>query len=238
MNKITFKYLSKHSYEVCEKPRPASNYIPAWHKNMKGYSPTPSCPAGNKLSLSVAGSNATAKKCIPMLDSITSGYIVPLWADVVVEQTEGGPYLNWLVDQPIFTVHGSSYGDMTAPKGYHNMVFKYTTYFRIETPKGYSTDIRPPSGHYDLPIQVIPAVVDTDKSVIDSNFPCWIKSDFEGVIKKGTPIAQVVPFKRENWKSEATYITEEKFRSELNRGFLSTLKNNYAENLWSRKKYE
>lgn len=238
MPNINFKYLSKHAFEVCEKPRPASHFIPEWHKNMPSYSPTPTCPAADRLSLTGGGTNVTAKKCIPMLDSISSGYIVPLWADIVVEQSQNGPLLNWLVEDSVFSLHGSSYVGMTPPPSFSHIVFKYMTYFRMETPNGYSVQVRPPAGHYNLPIQVIPAIIDTDRSVIDSNFPCWIKKDFEGIIKKGTPVAQVIPFKRENWKSEFSYITEDQFSIQLNKGFLSTVKNNYVENIWSRKKYE
>jgi hypothetical protein len=127
---------------------------------------------------------------------------------------------------------------MPAPAGFTNLVFKYMTYFRMETPSGYSVLVKPPSGHDDLPIQAISAVVDTDKSMIDSNFPCWIRSDFEGVIKKGTPIAQLLPFKREDWKSDFSYVTEEEYQIQLNKGFLNTIKNNYVDRYWSRKKYE
>lgn len=238
MPKINFTYLGRHAYEVCEHPRPASQFIPDWHKNMNSYSPTPTCPAGDRLSILNQGTNATAKKCMPMLDSISSGYIVPLWTDVVVERTANGPYINWVVDQPVFGVHGSSYQGMDVPVGMHPMVFKYMTYFRMETPPGYSVAVQPPAGHNNLPVRVIPAVIDTDKSQIDSNFPCWIRADFEGIIKKGTPIAQILPFKRENWKSESSYISEEDYQIQLNKGFLNTLKNNYVDKYWSRKKYE
>ena len=238
MNKIKFNYIGEYAYNVCERPKPAKEYIPEWHKRMPVYAPTPSCPAGDKLSIHNNGTNVTGKKCMPMLDGISEGYIVPLWADVNVEQTPQGPYVTWTTDINVFSVHGSPYPGMPAPMGYHPIVFKYSPYFRIETPPGYSIFIRPPAGHQDLPIQVVSATVDTDKSVIDSNFPCWFRSDFEGVIKKGTPIAQVIPFKRQDWKSEFSMISEDEFAYQMNKGFLSTLKDNYVSKFWSRKKYE
>lgn len=238
MPKITFNYLSDYADRVCERPSPAQNFIPEWHRKMPTYSPTPFAPHGDKLSIHDGGTNVTAKKCMPMLDGITGGYVVPLWADINIQQTGQGPYVNWTVDMDVFSIHGSPYPNMPAPLGFHPMVFKYMPYFRIETPPGYSVMIRPPAGHYDLPIQVIPATVDTDKSVIDSNFPCWIKAGFEGVVKKGTPIAQVIPFRRENWKAEFTKTDENEFAYQINRGFLNTLKDNYVSRYWSRKKYE
>jgi antitoxin (DNA-binding transcriptional repressor) of toxin-antitoxin stability system len=34
------------------------------------------------------------------------------------------------------------------------------------------------------------------------SIPFYIKNGFEGVIKSGTPVAQIIPFKQENWKAE------------------------------------
>lgn len=238
MPKILFNYFNDFAYNVAERPAPANKFIPNWHKEMATYAPNEMEPWGNKLSVKDSGTNTTAKKCIPMLDAISGGYIVPLWADVHVKQTPQGPYLSWKVDKEVFALHGSPHPGMPTPLGFHPMVFKYATYFRIETPEGYSTMIRPPAGHYNLPIEVVPAVVDTDKSVIDSNFPCWFRTDFEGVIEMGTPIAQVIPFKRDNWKAEFSQIDENKYIYQLNKGFLNTLKNNYVKRYWSQKKYE
>ena len=238
METIKFNYIGKYAYDVIDKPRPANEFIPEWHKNMPTYAKTPLCPAGDKLSTLDGGTNVTAKKCMPMLDSISEGYIIPLWADVHVQQTLNGPYLGWMVDKDVFSVHGSPYPGMVPPFGFSNLVFKFMTYMRIETPPGYSIMVRTPSGHNDLPVRVISSTVDTDKSVIDSNIPCVFKEGFEGVIKRGTPIAQIVPFKRQPWKAEVDIISEEDFNNQLNRDFLTCLKDNYVKKFWSRKKYE
>jgi hypothetical protein len=34
------------------------------------------------------------------------------------------------------------------------------------------------------------------------NFPFFLKKDFNGIIKAGTPIIQAIPFKRETWDME------------------------------------
>ena len=47
----------------------------------------------------------------------------------------------------------------------------------------------------------MPGIVDTDKYVAPVNFPFVINDPkFEGLISKGTPIAQIIPFKRNSWK--------------------------------------
>jgi hypothetical protein len=52
----------------------------------------------------------------------------------------------------------------------------------------------------------IQGIVDADgftHSEEGSNLPFLLKEDFTGMIKKGTPMYQIIPFKRETWKSEA-----------------------------------
>jgi hypothetical protein len=98
--------------------------------------------------------------------------------------------------------------------------------------------VQTPAGHYQLPFRVIPAVIDSDRSVIDNNFPCWVQDGFEGIVEKGTPIAQVVPFKRTDWKAEMSLITREDHQRHSEIGFESNILNNYVRHIWSKKKYE
>jgi hypothetical protein len=45
-------------------------------------------------------------------------------------------------------------------------------------------------------------VVDTDKYFAPINFPFVLNDySFEGLIPAGTPMAQVIPFKRESWNT-------------------------------------
>lgn len=238
MKKIIFEYIGKYAYDMCEKPYPSIENIPEWHKKMKPYSISEDNPKGSKLMIIDGHSNATAKKCTPMLDSISFGYTVPLWSDVLVSNKEDQISIDWRVKKDVFQLHGPSSREIPAPEGYDSVVFKFITHFRIRTPPGYSCLITSPSGHYDLPFKAINGIIDTDKSVIDTNIPCWIKSNTNGIIEKGTPIAQIFPFKRDNWEKEFEIIDEEKQRSEEDLGFLSTIKNNYVKNIWSRKTFK
>jgi hypothetical protein len=246
--KIDFIYYNRLAYEMAKeqescRPRPAKYFLPEWYKKMDAYTRLPENNFKNKFMMNKSESNKTAKKCVPMLDAMTSGYVIPLWCDVFVQQVKNEndgkfyPEINWAISLDVFSMHGSSSKDIPPPFGYDPIVFKFITWFRIQTPKGYSLMISPPSGHYQLPLHAIPAIVDTDRSVIDSNFPCWIQSGFEGVIKKGTPIAQVTPFKRQNWKTNflQTDFLDHFLNEEKN--FNSNLVNNYIKNIWSKKEY-
>lgn len=234
MKNIKFTYIGEYFYEVCEHPQPSSAFIPDWYRTMPEYQ-----GYNNKLTILNNNSNATAKKCIPMLDEIITGYTVPLWADVQVQQIpESPPMLSWRVSEQVFDMNGPSSALIPPPPGFSNNVFKFVSGFRIQTPPGYSIMVKQPSGHYDLPFHVIPAIVDTDKSVIENNFPMWVEEGFEGIVEKGTPMVQIVPFKRDDWKSEIDWITFDQFNIDRDRGYRSTIRNNYSKNIWSKKRFK
>lgn len=240
---INFIYHDKIAYEMNQHPEPAKNFIPLWYKEMTPYQKSNFNPSGRSLIVQNQESNATAKKCTPMLDGISSGYIVPLWCDVQVRQEKNiesgkyNPIISWRINRNVFQLHGPSSIDIPAPFGYDRIVFKFLTYFRIQTPAGYSIMVTNPFGHYNLPFYAIPAVIDSDRSVIDNNFPCWIQEGFEGVIEKGTPIAQVTPFKRTNWKMKTSEISTDEHIKNVQINFESNIVNNYRKNIWSKKIY-
>lgn len=238
MPKIKFTYLEEYFYEVAERPKPSKNFIPDWFRNMGMFEKSPENPDGTKLMIRNMSANKTAKQCMPMLDAMLTGYTIPLWSDVQVTQDdESNPYITWRVSQPLFELHGRSSMDIPEPPGYNKMVFKYIPHFRVETPPGYSIMIRPVAGFYDPVFMPVTAIVDTDKEKIDTNFPIWVKDGFEGIVEKGTPIAQIIPFKREDWSSEFSWMTEKKYMMELDKHFQSNLIQNYKRNVWGKKNY-
>lgn len=232
-NKIKFTFLSEYGWGIeAARPRPASSIIPKWFKEMGQYDD----PEG--IRVIDRTSNATAKKCTPMLDSMTSGYILSLWSDILVHQEEQtGPQLSWKVDRNVFSLHGESSRKIPPPTGYDNIVFKYNSLMTITTPPKYSILVVPPLAHHDLPIKAIPAIIDTDKPTIDLAFPVWIKSGFNGVIEKGTPVVQIIPFKKESWTSEIDYMTDKEFVLHMDNNFNSSIKNHYIKNIWSKKEF-
>jgi hypothetical protein len=239
---INFIYHNRLPYEMVLEQKNTSpflskKFIPDWYKNMEPYLINEENPSGNNITVINRESNATAKKCMPMFDGMSSGYIIPLWSDVLISNANGSKDISWRVYPDVFQPHNESSRRIPPPIGYENTVFKYICWFRIKTPPGYSILITPPFGHYDLPFYAIPAIVDSDKSVIDSNFPCWIKSDLEGIVEKGTPIAQIIPFKRDNWKSNISLISFEDHMINEQKKFRSNIKNNYTRNIWSKKEF-
>lgn len=237
--KIIFESCFPWFNEVAPKPISASQVLPEWFKKMAPYMPDAINKKGKHLSIFDKQANASAKKCTPMLDALTSGYIIPLWSDVYVDASNkfDTPIITWRTSQPIFEQHGNQSQEVGTPFGYHPQAYKYLNWWRIITPPNYSVMITQPFGFQNTNFSAIPAIVDTDKSTTVILPPIWIKKGFVGVIEKGTPIVQVTPFKRENWQSEYSSLKDGEYQIIQDKNFNSTLVNHYIRKVWSRKIY-
>jgi hypothetical protein len=69
--------------------------------------------------------------------------------------------------------------------------------------------------------------------------PFWIRKGFSGVIPKGTPFMQILPFKRETWQAVNIAADELQVRRNLKRAnrFRSEPNDYYRNHTWTRKKY-
>ena len=238
--KINFKARSKDEFYIQEKPYPAVKNIPAWFKNQVPYeiNPFDKSLSDGKVHVRERTANATFKKCVPLLDGMSSGYIVPLWADVEIVQGDQ-PIIYWKTLHDVFKPHGENTRNMTPPPGYNNQVFKYSNCWIPQTPKGYSCLVTSPFGHNDLPFKAVPAVVDTDRSSLELVFPVWVKDNFSGIVEKGTPIAQIIPFKRDDWDSTFDYYENGEYLNVIEeKNFNSTIVGHYIKNIWSKKKFK
>jgi len=244
-NTIKFTARDEHGWKVQPKPVPASTLIPEWWRKMTPYDVSPINLDGKKLILENKVINATFKKCTPMLDAITSGYIIPLWADVQVRQIKDQdgtyyPRITWKVEyyRGVFEPHGFSSRQITPPTGYSTFVFKYINTWIPSTPAGYSVLVTTPFGHRDLPFYAVPAIVDSDKSNLEMIPPMWIKDGFEGIIEAGTPLLQITPFKRNDWKSEFDYYKNGEYEITEDKNFNKYIVAHYVKRFWSKKSYK
>jgi hypothetical protein len=102
INEIEFIALDKHAFEICPKPFPASQALPQWWKDASPYVKSEKNLDGKKIIVENFESNASFKKCTPMLDLLSSGYIVPLWADVQVRIENGYPLMDYIDNKTTF----------------------------------------------------------------------------------------------------------------------------------------
>lgn len=216
-NIITFRAQNEHVWKVRERPFPSSNVLPEWWKEMKPYS-----NLENKFKLN-PGPTVTVKKCAPALDALTAGYIVPLWTDVFVSKENNIPLIQWSSQEVVFdTWHETQVSKYEIPDGFSSTVLKYIHGWTIKTPPGWSCLITHPFGYQNIPIKTISGIVDTDILETEINTPFFIKNNFEGIIEKGTPMFQIIPFKRSDWQSNfilenenQLYFNVEKLRTKL-----------------------
>jgi hypothetical protein len=239
---INFRARSKTEFDTHIRPYPAVKKLPKWFLDADPYEHHPvdfTAPDDGRVHVRHMISNATFKKCTPLLDGMSAGYIIPLFADVEVNSINDQADIWWKTKQDVFQIHGLSTSKITTPPGYNSRVFKYINCWIPQTPKGYSCLVVSPFGHNDLPFKAVPAIVDTDKSTLELIFPVWVKSDLDCIVEKGTPIVQIIPFKRDDWQSTFDYYEDGEYRGVIEeKNFNSTIVGHYIKNHWSKKTFK
>lgn len=216
-------------------PTPAKSNIPDWYKKMDSY-----IEGKKEAYVDDRGfSSATSKKCMPLYDAITSGYIIYLNTDVEVTQTSEGTYYKW-PDRDIVSFHDPLQIE-THHKNKNLPIPKFHNYWAIRTSPGYSCLFVNPM-HRQSVFTCFEGVVDTDKYWSPVHFPFMLNEDkWEGTITAGTPLIQVIPFKRESYQMKVQREEDDpKFVSNLakiNTSIKATFFNGYKDRFWSKKDY-
>jgi hypothetical protein len=231
-NIIKFIATDKFVKETYLKPIPAKDCIPNWWKDVSQYDITDSNPYGKNFN----HQTKTFKKCMPLIDMMTSGYMVLLNADI---QVTNGKDISWRVANDIVKFETFESAKLIdRPEGFNENVIRYYGGFVARTPKGYSSLITHPFAYQSLPFRTMTGIVDTDSAILPIEPLFWMKDSFNGVIKRGTPIAQVIPFKREYWKAEYDEYEEDEHFFNVQKGIKSNIVNNYVLNHWKRKSFK
>lgn len=181
-------------------PMPAIKEIPQWYKKM---------PALRRLynkHNSDEKKDFTVKKCIPILDAFTTGYYLVTKYESVWTITSDGEHsctcpANMVEGgtKPITMHPYEQIRDIELGGIYNEYAYKFSNPYVIKTPPGYSCIFTHPFNQVS-PFLTLTGVVDTDMHPLAVQFPFLMLKDWEGVIKAGTPIVQIIPFKREEWK--------------------------------------
>ena len=213
---------------------PAKNRLPQWYKD------DTRLPKDQKRF-----QDKHIKHCIPFLDALTTGYHIVTAQDIIAIQIEGKTRLEWInYEEPGYAPEEFVPADirtseraitLPTPAGFDDTHFVWSLHGTLELPKGYSAIFTHPLNQYDLPFFTLSGVVD-DFVMHSGKIPFFVKSGFEGLIPKGTPLMQIIPFKREDWDSKEEPGLYAK--SELNRQqSTTTFRGWYKNNIWKQKKY-
>ena len=230
-NKIIFTDTTQSNLEP---PKHASKFIPEWYKNMDSYTNKEKKPIGN------GQVGSTVKKCIPVFDAITAGYIITTPADVWVsiKDIDGvkTQYFEWS-NYSLIEFHPIEQAP-THPSKKPYAYPKFINPWGIKTPKGYSALFVQPF-HRESVFTILEGIVDTDTYTAPVNFPFVINDpNFEGLIPKDTPLAQIIPIKRDNWKLEIGSNTELKEQNNIKTKLKTKFFDGYKTMFWNQKEYK
>jgi len=210
MKTIEFFPLSKEIELTVPHPKPASSYIPEWYKCVPKFE-------DNKFKVNVLpdGStiaNATMKSCIPFLDSFTTGYIQETWCDILIEKVDHEHISYKYSGSPeIITIREKLSSKNIIDDNFYQIEFVWQQPWTPRLPSGWSMLYTHPLNRNDLPFESLSGIIDNDVfySERKGNYPFFIKKDFEGLIPAGTPMFQMIPFKRENWETKLNQHKDE-----------------------------
>jgi len=217
-------------------PVPASKIIPDWYKNLESYVGGYKRPDGN------AWTTATAKRCMPIFDAMCGGYIISTYTDLFVSQKEydpgkTAPNFEWSSFNPISYHSKKQIPEHPYGSGHDLGYPKWTNAWAIKTPPGYSCLFISPL-HRETPIIALPGVVDTDTYKAPVNFPFVLRDPkMDGLIPAGTPIIQVIPFKREEWKMQFGGVDEYKEQAAIYTKLRSLFFDSYKRQFRQNKEY-
>jgi hypothetical protein len=171
-------------------PVPAARCVPEWLRQMPTHVPSPD-------------ETPTVKNCMPFLEAMTFGYVIPVPTDITFTMEAGNLRVDVAgFDVPLVDVHS---GDQLLGAPYSGTpVVKFRTPWLIRTPPGYSTLVLAPLNRFEIPFHPLAGLVETDTYYRQIAFPslCTMAPGQQVKVAKGTPLVQVVPVPRELWSSQ------------------------------------
>jgi len=228
------------------RPIPAKMNIPEWFKELQ-HTPT----------------KQTIKGCMPFLDALSAGYLLRLSQDFILQHNqeidkkepqtalvpalrqghENAQQLNMNVG-PEAHAQVQLEGSPLLEKNKKFPIHKFLNCWYIKTPPGYSCLFVPPLNNADDRFEIISGIVDTDVFPGRINFPFVVNGykypKLDTVLKQGTPYVQVIPFKRQRWKMNLSFLeTKDAPKRNLKNTFKfhSKLYHVYKTRFWNKKSW-
>ncbi|CAB5218130.1 hypothetical protein UFOVP204_12 [uncultured Caudovirales phage] len=223
-------------------PMPTSKTLPEWYRKADRFARDPRTgefwenPDGS-------GKAPTWKACPAMFDIMTSGYVFVTPCDIEFYLDENEKIAVKVLDKQFehFCTPREPMDQFTGPMNCYEEHFAWFPNWAPSLPEGYSAIYFAPINRFDLPFVMTSGIVDNDKIDLPGSVPFFINKGFTGLIKKGTPYLQILPFKREDWQSE---VVQEDDRSLYARAMANSrfyrIKDGgvYKNKVWSKRSYD
>ena len=185
-------------YGVAPEPYPAGRNMPDWFKKVPAFSKT-SRDAHNIKAMN-------SKKCMPLIDAMTLGYIIPLCADQQISSNHDCSIVKFGPTSTIFDklVEFHSVEQVGGKSDiFKGDPIKFINPWVIKTAPGWSSLFVPPLNSFEDRFVCLSGLVDTDKYPKQVNFPgAWLKSNYDDYLPAGTPLVTVIPIKRSHTKED------------------------------------
>ncbi|TRD10681.1 hypothetical protein FGU71_01565 [Erythrobacter insulae] len=174
-------------------PQRAVRFAPDWFRNLK---PDMGIPDANGLP------GLTAKACLPMTDAFALGFVIPMPYDVHLRVPEDGVNIamGWAENCAFAPLEQHMPEQLGAPEPPFQQVMplKFINPWRIKVPDGYSVLFQPVMNRPELPFYCFSGLVDCDRFDTTVNLPfIWTGGPGEFMIPAGSPIAQIIPIRRD-----------------------------------------
>jgi hypothetical protein len=185
---------------VIASPVPAREALPDWFRRL--------APV-DKNHLSTTDNALTVKRCMPFMDALMAGWMLPLAATVRIDIRDNGQTVDtgWDFDKTMVSNHHPYQvnGHPLQPRP----PCKIHNHWTIRTPKGWSCLFIPPMNQPNGVIEIAAGIVDTDEYTSLIHFPFFATApDGLYTLEKGTPLVQVIPFRRDDLQLAGTVRAE------------------------------
>lgn len=236
---ITFYSQKKETTEGV-RPTPAIRSIPQWYKKQPA-------KVDQNYDLTTGVAALTVKKCMAVFDSMTAGYYFYAPCDIYINATDPEKIVKSIPQgqdikmSDLFAEHNrlqyTEYPIDTSK--YHKDIVRISPLWSVGTTKGTSALFTHPLNTSIVPLFAISGIVDTDSFISEGYFSFMVEKGFNGVIKKGTPLVQIIPFERDEWTSNFVTGEESSMKHSVQRNWLrSVFYNGYKDMFRAKKEYQ
>ena len=237
--KIKFEPFNEEIGSLYECPKSAIHSIPTWYREMPVHMDGEVISGISRETNAV--SNLTLKGCSPFLDALTTGYMFVLPFDIEFRKDPRGmTNVRWATNLNLIGTHAPEQAPgLPTPFNGSSTILKWSPGWRVETPPGYSCLFTHPFNRSDLPFQTMTGVVDTDTYSLGVDIPFQLINNIKNdifILEQGTPICQVIPFKRDDWDAEQVSFDENRNKKGIF-DLKSKIVRSYKTKYWQKKTY-
>lgn len=174
-------------------PQPAIRCTPEWWKKTPPYM----AEEKRKFPNLRLRHDLTIKGCPGIGDYLSLGYVIPLWADMILA-ANGEGFQGETSDKSSVTRFVPAQWEFCPRReGDHAYALKIEMPWRLRTPKGWSVLAMQPWYHRETRWSVPPGVIDSDRLATINFIAVWhVPLGQAELLKAGTPLLHVIPFKR------------------------------------------